>query len=94
MIWEPSLVTADVGRLPPTIITTRRLPMPEQILNLASWNVNGLRAVLKKDFMASVERLDADVLGIQETKLQGHQLTPEMTELPGYQSYWSHALTK
>ncbi len=68
--------------------------MPEQTLNLASWNVNGLRAVFKKDFTASLARLDADVLGIQETKLQGHQLTPEMTDLPGYQSYWSHARTK
>ncbi len=68
--------------------------MPEQTLNLASWNVNGLRAVFKKDFITAVAGLDADVLGIQETKLQAHQLTPEMTDLAGYQSYWSHARTK
>ena len=63
-------------------------------LNLVSWNVNGLRAVMKKDFTTSLERLDADVLGIQETKLQAPQLTPAMTDLPGYKSYWSHATTK
>ncbi|MBL0713969.1 MAG: exodeoxyribonuclease III [Desulfosarcina sp.] len=68
--------------------------MTKKPINLVSWNVNGLRAVLKKDFSASVEQLDADVLGIQETKLQAHQLTPAMTALPGYQSYWSHARTK
>ncbi len=68
--------------------------MKAKPINLVSWNVNGLRAVMKKNFTAAVGRLDADVLGIQETKLQAHQLTPAMTDLPGYQSYWSHARTK
>ena len=68
--------------------------MKAKPLNLVSWNVNGLRAVIKKDFDGAVARLDADVLGIQETKLQAHQLTPAMTDLPGYTSYWSHARTK
>jgi exodeoxyribonuclease-3 len=63
-------------------------------LRLVSWNVNGLRAVMKKDFEASVRKLDADVLAIQETKLQQHQLTPAMTDLAGYTSYWAHASTK
>ena len=63
-------------------------------LNLVSWNVNGLRAVMKKDFTASLTRLDADVIGIQETKLQAPQLNPAMTDLPGYTSCWSHASTK
>jgi exodeoxyribonuclease-3 len=68
--------------------------MNTKSLNLVSWNVNGLRAVMKKDFTTSVARLDADVLGIQETKLQASQLTPAMTDLAGYTSYWSHAITK
>lgn len=63
-------------------------------MRLVSWNVNGLRAVMKKDFEASVRKLDADVLAIQETKLQQHQLTPAMTDLAGYTSYWAHASTK
>jgi len=63
-------------------------------LKLVSWNVNGLRAIMQKDFESSVRRLDADILGIQETKLQAHQLTASMTDLPGYTAYWSHATTQ
>ena len=39
-------------------------------MKLISWNVNGLRACLKKDFMASFTALDADIFCLQETKLQ------------------------
>ena len=63
-------------------------------LRLVSWNVNGLRAVLKKDFFGSVGRLDPDILLLQETKLQADQRTPEMIEFPPYQSYWSYAQKK
>jgi exodeoxyribonuclease III len=63
-------------------------------LKLISWNVNGLRAVMKKGFEDALHRLDADIVGIQETKLQEHQLTPAMTNLAGYTAYWSHAKTK
>ena len=50
---------------------------------LASWNVNGLRAVLKKDpsFTDIAAELDADVLALQETKLQEGQVD---IDLPGY----------
>ena len=41
-------------------------------MKLISWNVNGLRACLKKDFMASFTALDADIFCLQETKLQHH----------------------
>lgn len=63
-------------------------------LKLISWNVNGLRAVTQKGFDDAVRRLDADILAVQETKLQAPQLTPAMTDLPGYTAYWSHAKTK
>ena len=63
-------------------------------MKLISWNVNGLRAVMKKGFQASIQALDADIVAIQETKLQEHQLTPEMTHMGDYESYWSHATTK
>ena len=63
-------------------------------LNLVSWNVNGLRAVWKKDFQKSAAKLDADILAIQETKLQEPQLTDEMRNINGYESFWSYALTK
>lgn len=63
------------------------------LYNFASWNVNGLRAVLKKDpgFYDIVTELDADILGIQETKLQEGQVE---LELPGYHQTWSYAERK
>ena len=63
-------------------------------MKLVSWNVNGLRAIMNKDFETSVQRLDADILAIQETKLQEHQLTAPMQALDDYSVYWSHASTK
>ncbi len=60
-------------------------------MRLISWNVNGLRAVLKKDFMGIFEEFDADVLALQETKLQAGQVD---LELPGYYQFWSYAERK
>lgn len=64
-----------------------------QMYTLASWNVNGLRAVLKKDpsFIEIATALDADVLALQETKLQAGQVE---IELPGYHQTWSYAERK
>jgi exodeoxyribonuclease-3 len=55
---------------------------------LISWNVNGLRAVLGKNFYEAVAALDPDVLCLQETKLQEGQVT---LELPQYHAYWNYA---
>jgi exodeoxyribonuclease-3 len=68
--------------------------MDKRSIRLVSWNVNGLRAVWKKGFSATVDSMGADVLAIQETKLQAEQLSEEMRSLPGYASYWSHATVK
>jgi exodeoxyribonuclease-3 len=68
--------------------------MAKRTYRLVSWNVNGLRAAMNKDFLGSVGRLDADILGIQETKLQESQLTEEMRAINGYRSYFSHAVSQ
>ena len=62
-------------------------------LRFISWNVNGLRAVVKKDpsFADVFEALDADVFALQETKLQEGQLE---LDLPGYVQTWSYAERK
>jgi exodeoxyribonuclease III len=62
-------------------------------LKLISWNVNGLRAVLKKEpsFAEIFSELDADVFAIQETKLQEGQVE---LDLPGYYQTWSYAERK
>ena len=56
-----------------------------------SWNVNGLRACLKKGFMDVFRMLDADVFCVQETKMQEGQA---ILDLPGYQQYWNSAEKK
>ncbi len=63
-------------------------------IKLVSWNVNGLRAVMNKDFTQTVEKLDADILLLQETKLQETQRTDEMTALPSYESFWAYSTVK
>lgn len=60
-------------------------------MKIATWNVNGLRAVCGKGFVESFERLDADILCLQETKLQAGQID---LSLEGYESYWSYAERK
>ena len=58
---------------------------------LCSWNVNGLRACMKKGFLDFLEKEAPDVLCIQETKMQ-----PEQADFtfPGYEMYWNSALKK
>ena len=63
-------------------------------MKLISWNVNGLRAILKKDFHTTVDALGADVIMMQETKLQEHQRTDEMNLTQYNGSYWSYSLNK
>ena len=60
-------------------------------MKFVSWNVNGLRACLKKDFVESFHALDADVFCLQETKLQAGQVE---LDLPGYETYWNYAEKK
>ena len=60
-------------------------------MKFISWNVNGLRACLKKGFMESFCQLDADVFCLQETKMQPDQA---ILELPGYKQYWNSAERK
>ena len=57
-------------------------------MRLISWNVNGIRAVLKKDFEDIFATFDADVFGVQEVKCQKGQVK---LEFPGYLQFWSYA---
>ena len=60
-------------------------------MRFISWNVNGLRAVVKKGFEDILWSLDADFVCLQETKLQEGQIN---LDLPGYESYWCYAEKK
>ena len=63
-------------------------------IKILSWNVNGLRAVAKKDFTKIIEGLDPDILLLQETKLQKDQRTDEMIHMLDYKSFWSYSIVK
>ena len=56
-----------------------------------SWNVNGIRACVKKGFLDFFKEADADIFCIQETKMQEGQLD---LELDGYEQYWNYAVKK
>ncbi len=60
-------------------------------MKLISWNVNGLRAVVGKNFMEFFKEIDADIFSVQETKLQEGQIDL-VTE--GYHQYWNYAVKK
>lgn len=60
-------------------------------MKLISWNVNGLRACVGKNFLDFFNEIDADIFCIQESKLQEGQID---LNLPGYYQYWNYAEKK
>lgn len=62
-------------------------------MKIVSWNVNGLRAATTKGFYDFFNEVDADLFGIQETKMQENQVDDNMKKLGNYQ-YWNSAEKK
>ncbi len=60
-------------------------------MKLVSWNVNGLRACVRKGFLNYFQEVDADIFCVQEIKLQNGQIE---LDLPGYYQYWNYAEKK
>ena len=60
-------------------------------MKFISWNVNGIRACVNKGFKDAFDNFDADILAIQESKMQKDQL---LLETPGYHQYWNYAKRK
>ncbi|WP_144546911.1 exodeoxyribonuclease III [Bacillus sp. X1(2014)] len=60
-------------------------------MKFVSWNVNGLRACVKKGFLDYFQEVAADIFCVQETKLQEGQIN---LELDGYHQYWNYAIKK
>ena len=63
-------------------------------MKIVSWNVNGIRAVLKKDFMESFASMEADILCLQETKAQDDQVREALAEFKDYHIYSNSAVKK
>ena len=57
-------------------------------MKLISWNVNGVRAVVKKGFLDWLDQADPDIVCLQETKAHIDQLTAEILTDHGYHTYW------
>lgn len=60
-------------------------------MKLVSWNVNGMRAVLKSSFLESVGTINPEVVCLQETRVSGHEIH---VPLDGYHQYWNSAKKK
>ena len=69
------------------IYTTRIM----KTIKIISWNVNGIRAVMKKGFLDFIKKYDPDILCLQETKAEQGQA---VIDLPQYTEYWNSAKKK
>ena len=63
-------------------------------MKLISWNVNGIRAAVKKGFLDYLDQEQPDILCIQESKAHKEQLTSEILEDHGYCTYWHSGVKK
>jgi len=63
-------------------------------MKIISYNVNGIRAALKKDFTAWLKEEQADIICLQETKANKEQVDINEIEVLGYQTYWFSAEKK
>ncbi len=63
-------------------------------MKLLSWNVNGLRSVIKKDYVKPFLREKPDIFCLQETKAQPEQLPEDVRNLDGYHCYFTHPQEK
>ena len=63
-------------------------------MKLISWNVNGIRAAVKKGFLDYLDQEQPDILCIQESKAHKEQLASEILEDHGYCTYWHSGVKK
>jgi exodeoxyribonuclease-3 len=63
-------------------------------MKIISWNVNGIRAIAKKDFFSDFARMDPHILCMQETKAQDEQVMETLAPLDGYHLYAASAEKK
>ncbi len=60
-------------------------------MKIVSWNVNGIRAITKKDFLADLKEINPDILCLQETKAQPDQVEEAITTVEGYHQFYNSA---
>ncbi|HLW33646.1 MAG TPA: exodeoxyribonuclease III [Aequorivita sp.] len=60
-------------------------------MKIISWNINGIRAITKKDFFEDISKMDPDILCLQETKAQDGEVEESLSEMTGYHQYYNSA---
>ena len=63
-------------------------------MKIISWNINGVRAITKKDFFEDISKLDPDVLCLQETKAQDGEVEEALSKMSNYHQYYNSAERK
>lgn len=63
-------------------------------MRIVSWNINGVRAIVKKDFFESIEAMNPDILCLQETKAQDSEVEKALSPLKGYNHNYNSATKK
>ncbi len=76
------------------IIRSGMFILQQKNMKLISWNVNGIRAVAKKNFFDDLPKMNADVLCLQETKAQDDQVAETLNGINGYHIYSNSAEKK
>ena len=84
----------QIGVKPRKVPGAKKEPEADGVRKFVSWNVNGLRAVLKKGFLDTFFELDADIVALQEIKALQDQLPDEVLHIDGYTSFWFPAQKK
>lgn len=63
-------------------------------MKIISWNINGIRAITKKNFFDDISQMNPDVLCLQETKAQDGEVKSALSNLTGYHQYYNSAVRK
>ncbi|MGB3344193.1 MAG: exodeoxyribonuclease III [Aequorivita sp.] len=63
-------------------------------MKIISWNINGIRAITKKDFFETIKQLDPDILCLQETKAQADEVEKALRPMGNYSQYYNSANRK
>lgn len=90
-VLEPKCLKLNVKPRKKEIVVKKK---SSNTIDLISWNVNGIRAAEKKDFISYVKKSSAEIIAIQETKAQTSQLSDELVNIDGYTSHWFSAQKK
>lgn len=63
-------------------------------MKIVSWNINGIRAIVKKDFFEDIAKMDPDILCLQETKAQDAEVEKALSSMTEYHQYYNSAERK